>query len=300
MKTTTKSEERSVWLTATSPDEATLAARARQRFKTGIILGALLGLAYGLASQFINPIFEPSIPFYAPPAGPIGNALLSGLLGAFLGGITCYPASAARGMIYGAAVALIGIFGYMLIRLDVLGFGGALIGSALFSVPLAWMTVPLLAVLRWASERQVDAARDGETLLRRLRVPAALIVAMTVMGGFELLSADARMNLRHTNDLLQQGFAATSAAGLPAPLADTFLPTIPPENRQGYTLEWTKYDLDRFNELRPPSNFDQHAAVIARFPGSYYIVCLYPTPTQEPNCAGYEKLPGKAPERRDD
>jgi len=157
-----------------------------------------------------------------------------------------------------------------------------------------------LAVLRWASERQVDAARDGETLLRRLRVPAALIVAMTVMGGFELLSADARMNLRHTNDLLQQGFAATSAAGLPAPLADTFLPTIPPENRQGYTLEWTKYDLDRFNELRPPSNFDQHAAVIARFPGSYYIVCLYPTPTQEPNCAGYEKLPGKAPERRDD
>ncbi len=292
-------EERSVWLTATSPDEGTVAARARARLKTGIILGALLGLAYGLVSQLINPIAEPGIPFYAPPAGPVGNALLSGLLGAFLGGLTCWPASAARGVIYGAAVALAGIFVYMLIRLEVIGFGGALISSALFSVPLAWLTVPLLAVLRWASERQVDAARDGEPFLRRAFVPAALVLAMAVAGSFDLLSVEARGNVRNMNDMLQQALAAPSASAVPAPLRDAYLTMIPPENRARYTLEWTQYDLDRFNELRPPSNFNEHAAVIARFPGSFYVVCLYPTPKQEPNCAGYEKLPGKAPERRD-
>jgi hypothetical protein len=52
-------------------------------------------------------------------------------------------------------------------------------------------------------------------------------------------------------------------------------------------------------ELRPPSNFDQHAAVIARFPGNYLLVCVYPTPRQAPNCASYDRMPAKAPERRD-
>lgn len=295
-----KSETRSAWLTVTSPDAATLAARTRARRRTGVILGALIGLAYGLVSQLINPIAEPGIPLYAPPVGPVANAFLSALMGAFLGGLTCYPASAALGVLYGAAVAMAGIFVYMLLRLDVLGFGGALISSALFSVPLAWLTAPLLALLRWASDRQVDAQRDGEGVLRRVRMPVALLIIMAVAGAFELLPAEARANLRDTNHMLQQGFAASSAAGVPEPLQGTALAAISPENRQGYTLEWTQYDLDRFNELRPPSSFDEHAAVIARFPDNYYVVCLYPTPTQEPNCASYEKLPGKAPERRDD
>jgi hypothetical protein len=296
----TTDQESSVWLRVTSPDEADIAARSRARLITGIVLGALLGVAYGLVSQFINPIALPGIALYAPPAGPLANAVLIAVMGALLGGLTCYPASAARGILSAAAVALVGIFAYMLIRLGVLGFGGALIGSTLLSLPLAWLTVPLLAAIRWASERQVDAERDGDNAFRRARLPVALVIAMAIAGTFELESAEARGNLRHMDNLLRQGLAATSASALPERLPDTFVTMIPPENRQRYTLEWTKYDLDRFNPLRPPSNFDQHAAVIARFRGNYLIVCLYPTPNQEPNCAGYEKLPGKAPERRDD
>jgi hypothetical protein len=75
--------------------------------------------------------------------------------------------------------------------------------------------------------------------------------------------------------------------------------TFPPARKTGYTLEWTKYDLDRFMQLRPPANFDQHAAVIARFPGDYLLVCVYPTPKQAPNCGSYDRMPAKAPERRD-
>jgi hypothetical protein len=295
----TPEEERSVWLRVTSPDEAEVAARGRARLRTGILLGATLGLAYGLVSQFINPIMLPGIPLYSPPAGALGNAILSALMGGMLGALTCYPASAARGIFYGAIVALIGIFAYMLIRLGVLGFGGALISSTLLSLPLAWLTVPLLGAIRWASERQVDAARNHEPALRRVAVPLALILAMAVAGAFELHSPEARGNLRSAHELLQQGLSAPSAAASPAPVRDA-LQILPPGSRQSYTLEWTQYDLDRFHELRPPSSFDEHAAVIARFAGDYYVVCLYPTPTQEPNCAGYDELPGKAPQRRDD
>jgi hypothetical protein len=295
----TPEEERSVWLRVTSPDDAEMAARGRARLRTGILLGAALGLAYGLVSQFINPLFLPGVPLYAPPAGAFGNAILSALMGGMLGALTCYPASAARGILYGAIVALIGIFAYMLIRLGVLGFGGALISSTLLSLPLAWLTVPFLAAIRWASERQVNARREGEPPLRRAAVPVALVLAMAIAGAFELHSVEARGNLRNTHDLLQQGLGAPSETAVPAPVRDA-LAVVPPESRQTYTLEWTQYDLDRFHELRPPSNFDEHAAVIARFRSGYYVVCLYPTPAQEPNCAGYDELPGKAPERRDD
>ena len=122
---------------------------------------------------------------------------------------------------------------------------------------------------------------------------------MGFVGAFEMLPTEARENLRNTNELIQSGLAASSAAALPEPLRGPDMTTFPPAQKTGYTLEWTKYDLDRFNELRPPSSFDEHAAVIARFPGSYYLVCLYPTPKQQPNCANYSKMPSKAPERRD-
>ncbi len=288
----------SAWERATAPDTTEIAARERQRLQIGVLLGALLGLAYGLVSQLINPISLRGIPLYQPPAGPLGNALLSAVMGAALGALTCYPASAALGILFGGLASLAGIAGYMLLRLGGLGFGGALVSSVLFSVPLAWLTIPVLALLRWAAERQLDAVRVGEPLVRRMRLPALLIVVMAVLGAFEMLPDEARGDLSRTQAILQHGLAASSSAGLPEPLRGPNMIAFPPATT-GYTLEWTKYDLDRFMELRPPSNFDQHAAVIARFDGGYYLVCLYPTPKQAPNCANYDKLPNKAPERRE-
>ena len=289
----------STWERATSPDPVEVAARERERLQTGVLLGALLGFAYGLVSQLINPIALPGIPLYQPPGGPVGNIALSTVMGAGLGAITCYPASAAAGILFGGVASLAGILTYMLIRLGGLGFGGALISSVIFSVPMAWLTVPVLALLRWAAERQVDARRSGQPLLRQAGLPIALAVVMLVLGAFELLPAEGRGNLQRTNALIQQGLQATSVAALPEPLRGPNMTTFPPSQKAGYTLEWTKYDLDRFMELRPPSSFDQHAAVIARFPGSYYLVCLYPTPKQAPNCASYDRMPDKAPDRRD-
>ena len=300
MKGPNTNPSRSVWEQVTSLSPAEEAARARARQRIGIILGAALGLAYGLMSQFINRVATPGIPFYQPPAGALGNTLLSALMGAALGALTCFPASASLGILLGALVSLAGILGYMLIRLGGLGFGGALISSVIFSVPMAWLTIPVLALLRWISERQVEAQREADSLLARARLPLTLVVVMAALGAFELLPAAARANVAHTNALIQQGLAAPSAEARPEPLRGRYVTEFPPPQPDGYTLEWTTIDLDRFNILRPPSNFDQHAAVIARFPGNYYLVCMYPTPEQEPNCGTYDKLPAKAPPRSDD
>ena len=263
-------------------------------------MGVLLGLAYGSVSQFINPITLPDIQLHQPPAGAIGNMLLSSLMGGVFGVLACFPASAARGIILGGLAALAGIFSYMIIRLGGLGLGGVLIGSVLLSAPMAWLTVPVIVLLRWATERQVSGQRDGEPLLARARVPVVLFLIMAFLASFELLPAEARDILRRTDALIRQGLQATSVAQLPAPLAGPNMTAFPPGGKAAYTLEWTRYDLDRFMKLRPPSNFDQHSAVIAHFGDGTLLVCLYPTPKQDPNCANYDRMPAKAPERRDD
>ncbi len=293
-------EGRSVWerVTSVSPEEQAAQDRARRR--TGVLMGVLLGLAYGGVSQFINPIALPGIQLHQPPAGAAGNMLLSSLMGGVFGVLTCFPTSAAMGILLGGIAALAGIFSYMIVRLGGLGLDSALIGSVILSAPMAWLTLPVIALLRWATERQVSGQRNGEPLLVRARAPVALFLIMAFLASFELLPAEARDTLRRTDALIRQGLQATSATQLPAPLAGPNMTAFPAGRMAAYTLEWTQYDLDRFMKLRPPSNFDQHTAVIARFKDGTLLVCLYPTPRQDPNCANYDQMPAKAPERGDD
>jgi len=300
MKTQRSQEGRSVWerVTAIGPEE--LAAQEHARRRTGVLMGVLLGLAYGSVSQFINPITMSGIQLHQPPAGAAGNMLLSSLMGGVFGALACFPASSAKGIILGGIAALAGIFSYMIVRLGGLGLGGVLISSVLLSAPMAWLTVPVIALLRWTTERQVSGQRDGAPLLVRARMPVVLLLIMTFLASFELLPAQARDTLRRADALIRQGLRASSASQLPSPLEGPNMTAFPPGRTTAYALEWTQHDLDRFMELRPPSNFDQHTAVIAHFKDGTLLVCLYPTPKQDPNCANYNRMPVKAPERRDD
>ena len=285
-------------LIAVTPAEQ--AARDHARKRTGLILGVLLGLAFGVVSQLINAVAMPGIPLHQPPTGTFGNILLIGLMGGVFGALACFPASAAKGVILGGIASLAGIFAYLIVRLGGLGLGGALIGSAVLSAPMAWLTVPVIALLRWAAERLVDTRSGAEPLLVHARLPVALFLGMALLAGFELLPAQARDTLRRTDALIREGLQARSAAQLPAPLRGRNVTVFPPAQPARYTLEWTQQDLDRFMELRPSSNFDEHEAVIAHFKDGYLLVCLYPTPRQEPTCADYDHMPEKAPARQDD
>ena len=85
----------------------------------------------------------------------------------------------------------------------------------------------------------------------------------------------------------QGALAATNPADLPAPLQGPLVRDFPVGSGAAYTLEWTRQDLDRFIELRPSANYDQHVAVIARLGGGYRLVCLFPTARSGPTCGTY-------------
>lgn len=278
----------STWARVSAPrveDEIIHAARRRI---IGVLLGVGLGLSYGLVSQLINRVALPGLPLFQPPWGALGNVVLNILAGAILGFLSAQPASPALGIFLGSLVAAVAIFISTLLRVGVVvGSEGAVIASLVFSVPIAWLTVPMVALLRWAADRQAEFVREGAPLLARLRTPLVLMLIMAALAAFELLPGAARNQLKDAQALVQAGLHATSSEALPAPLRGPWVRGFPPATSRAYTLEWTRYDLDRFIQLRPSSNYDQHAAVIARFTGGYTLVCLYPTARSGPNCGTY-------------
>ena len=254
----------------------------------GSLLGAGLGLSYGLVSQLINRVALPGVPLYQPPLGPLGNIVLQGLVGAGLGFLTSQPSSATLGTLFGSLAAAAAVFVSTLQRVSSLtNVGGAVIASVIFAIPIAWLTVPLVALLRWTTGRTVELSRDNAPLLVRLRAPLMLVLVLAALASFELLPGEARSQIEHMHALVQAGLQASSAEELPAALRGPLVGDFASNTNRDYTLEWTDLDLDRFIELRPPSNYDQHAAIIARFAGDARLVCLYPSSKSEPTCGAY-------------
>ncbi len=273
---------------ARSTPEMQRALETRRRV-LGSLLGAALGLSYGLVSQLINRIALPGVPLYQPPLGPLGNIALQGLVGAGLGFLTSQPSSAALGTLFGSLAAAVAVFISTLQRVGSLtNVGGAVIASVIFAIPIAWLTVPLVALLRWTTGRTAELGRDNAPLLVRLRAPLMLVLVLAALAAFELLPGEARRQIRHMHALVQAGLQASTAEDLPAVLRGPLVADFASNSNRDYTLEWTDLDLDRFIELRPPSSYDQHAAIIARFTGGYNLVCLYPTPKSPPNCGAYQ------------
>jgi hypothetical protein len=256
----------------------------RYRHAAGALIGMLFGFSYALVSQLINRLALPGIPLYQPPLGLFGNILLGMLAGAGLGLLCAWPASAAKGILLGGAAAALAVFGFTLLRMGA-GASSTVVGLVL-SAPMAWVGVLGIAVVRWLVDRQVEARRESAPLLRRLRLPLILTGVLGLLAAFTLLSADARVELRRTNDMIRAGLAARDTGSLPAPLQAPSVTKFP-AGRFSYTLEWTNVELDRFIELRPAASYDQQAAVIARFKNGLMLVCIYTTPKATPSCGTY-------------
>ena len=264
----------------------------RYRRGAGVLVGLMFGCAYALVSQLVNRLALPGIPLYQPPLGWFGNILLGLLAGAALGLLCAWPASPARGSFLGGAAAAAAIFVVTLLRMGA-GAAPTLIGL-IFSVPMAWVSVLGMAVVRWLVDRQVEARKESAPLLRRLRLPLILTGVLGLLALFALLSTDARLELRRMNAMVQAGLRATDPASLPAPLQAPSVTAFPAGTRSSYTLErssytleWTNVELDRFIELRPAANYDRQAAVIARFANGPLLVCIYSAPKAEPSCGTY-------------
>lgn len=266
----------------------TIDPQARRSY--GFILGALLGLVYGLVSQMINRVILPGVPLYQPPLGPAGNMLLTTLLGAILGLLAAWPAGSLQGILAssGFAAALIVLISFVGVPFTERNSAGLITAAAFMLLPLVALTVPLIGVLRWAVNGELEARRDRSPRRARVWRPLALGIAVAAVGALSLIHEDGRQELAAMHALIQAGLAAPSAADLPEPLRDGEEVSGFRAHALGtYTLEWVDRDLNRFRIPRPGRNFDYHAIVLARFANDWRLACLFVTPDEPPVCKTY-------------
>ncbi len=256
----------------------------RYRRLVGTGLGAILGLVYVLVSQGINIVFLPDVPLFQPPVGLWGNVALGALWGGLLGLICAWPYSTAIGVTLASLASVTVTIVRGLAGLDE-SLGRLVIIGLVLAIPAAILMVPAMMALRWAINGLVDLRSHPTSSRERWRGPLILLALVAVVAAFSLYNTKARTLLVRTNDTLQAGLAATSTADLPGELQALRNGSFLASASDAYTLEWTETDLDRFIDLRPSSNYNDHSAVLVRFDNGQSLVCLYPTIDARPNCA---------------
>jgi hypothetical protein len=265
----------------------------KYRRLTGLLFGAGLGLMYGFTSQLINRILLPGIPLYQPPLGPLGNILAGLLAGALLGAICAWPESSINGTFIASAVsaAIILIGNFALGATGRSPLGTKLLASIVLLLPFWALLVPLIAALRWAVNKLVDAHADHLPLRARVTAPVALLLIVGLVGALPTYRGEARTLLARTHALLREAQAATSAEALPAPLRVSAAGPFLEAGRVPYTLSWQQQGIEKYRIARPIENFDNHSVVVARFKNDWNLVCLYITPERPPLCQAFEELP---------
>jgi hypothetical protein len=260
---------------------------------TGLLFGAGIGLMFGLTSQLTNRILLPGIPLYQPPLGPLGNILLSLLVGALLGLISAWPESSIHGTFIASAVSAVVILaGNLALAAPSANTLVALVLTGIFLVLPFWaMLVPLIAALRWGVNKLVEAHVEGLPVRSCITVPILLFLVIGLVGSLSHYRAEARLLLSQTHVLLQESQTAASADVLPPSLR---VPEVGPfleKGRDAYELSWERQRIERFSIPRPGKNFDYHSVVVAQFESGWNLVCLYIAPDIAPLCKGFEELP---------
>ena len=260
---------------------------------TGLLFGAGLGLMFGLTSQLINRILLPGIPLYQPPLGPLGNILASLLAGTLLGAFCAWPESSINGTFIASAVsaAIILLGNFALAAPGRSPLGTKLITSIVLLLPFWALLVPLIAALRWAVNKLVDAHADHLPIRARVTVPVVLLLIVGLVGGMSTYRGEARTLLAQTHALLREGQAAASAEVLPAPLRVPAVGVFFEAGRVPYALSWQRQGIEKFRIARPIENFDNHSAVVAHFKNDWNLVCVYISPERPPLCQAFEELP---------
>ena len=267
----------------------------RYRRLIGIGLGAALGMVYIFVSQSINTLFLPGVPLYQPPFNLWGNVALGALWGGVLGLICAWPYSTAIGVTLASLASVVVSIGRGLAGIDE-SLGRLVIIALVLSIPAAFLMVPAMMALRWAINGVVDLRSHPSSSGQRWRSPLILLALAAVVAAFSLYNGKARTVLTHMNETLQAGLAAANKADLPRELQTLRSGDFLAGASDGYTLEWTETDLDRFIDLRPSSNYSDHSAVIVRFDNGQRMICLYPGADMRPNCA-FRSVPNAIPLR---
>jgi hypothetical protein len=260
---------------------------------TGLLFGAALGLTFGLTSQLINRLLLPGVPLYQPPLGPLGNILASLLAGGLLGAICAWPESSISGTFIASAFAAAAILvgNAVLTEPGRSTLGMRLLTSIVLVLPFWALLALLIATLRWAVNKLVDAHADHLPIRARVTVPVVLLLIAGLVGAVPTYRSEARTLLTRMHAMLREGQAAASVEALPAPLRAPEVGVFLEAGRVPYTLSWQQQGIEKYRIARPIENFDSHSVVVARFKNNWNLVCLYLTPEHPPLCQAFEELP---------
>lgn len=251
--------------------------------------GALLGFLYALMSQVINPLILPGIPYYQPPFGPLPNIFMGLVLGALIGLVAGWPLRDINGALLGGALAAVAVAGVTLLTTQMGGqaFLSQTASLFLLSLPVIIASVPAVGLFRWVISRQEDYRK--QPLFSPVRFGSLLLtLALAIgMGSTLLYAPEGRTVLTRMHAMLSSTRTANDSTALPAALQPAEVSDFLAHHQANYSLEWVYQDLDSYNVPRPDYKRDEHTIGIARYDDGWVLVCLYPTPEDEPICRGF-------------
>jgi hypothetical protein len=171
-------------------------------------------------------------------------------------------------------------------RLTEQNWSGVIVSLLFLSLPMFGLVVPLIAILRWAINREMDLLIARESFLRRLQAPILLLIVTAWIGSIALYAPDSRAVIVKMNDLIRAGRQSGDPVSLPPILRDQ-VPGFPSRATGAYTLEWKNTDLNRYAIPRFSGKPGEESAVIARFQNGWLLVCIFPDTQVEPGCKGF-------------
>lgn len=238
------------------------------RLKAGAVYGLWLGLIYALSAGIIDMLVMRDVPIRIDWAS-LGGTLVTTSLGlALLGAVTAGPIVPWRGMILGAVVYMGWLFLQSFLKLQ-----GLAAIFLVFFLPLALLSLPITAVLRWAVERHIRHHTNAGP--QRVRAQMLLLTLLFGIGAFagswSQMSPSAQEAVRTVHRLLQR--ALTQPAEAPWPPAFESVPTLRDHAE-------SRYGLTQHASLASPTGVE----VVVVFDDGFALTCLVDSTSQLTQC----------------
>ncbi len=245
-----------------------------ERVKIVLVISFAMGLIYALTNQFINRIVLVNVPLYAAIGSPLLSIIGITCLIAIWGTITAIPQKVVYKLVLGSFSGALGAGVLVLIVRDVrLGFLDSLaifLTRFIAALPLFLM---MAYFLHWSVQRLMTEYFSAKRLSPNRALPIMITLLMAaVIGGFGLISAEGRGDLRLVDAYLVEGASSKTISSLPLALRN--VPGYLSHAKVTYTLEPTT-DIDLFTGEAPEGTLQREKGiVIVRFNDGFRMTCL--------------------------
>jgi hypothetical protein len=260
-------------------------SKRRSELLLGALFGAWLGGAYVFISQAVNRLFLPGIPLSTPSGSFLGYLFQYLLVGALLGIICMLPDGRLPGVALGGLCAAL-LLAYLTLSKawGADSFGGTVILVFYTFLPLVVLMMPLAFLIRLGVDAQQPDPSRPYLWARRYLVPLLLTLVVGLVASFSLYGPEVRKAFHYTDQMIQQGMAASGEKDLPVPLSD--VAGFSSKANGPYSLAWSDR-LDTYFGPVPAGAELSQFLIIARFENGFAFACVFSENRSTPSCTNY-------------